>query len=310
MANDFLKRIRTDVVLHCGSLQTLLVEKYGKPMEEHLSVWVLDHPDQFQDAIKQCISAGCDTVHTATQAASPFRSKLFGQSVVDRIYELNYKSARLVKEVIPEDHYIVGNISFSNPDFLEPLGDMTYDEVYEGYKQQILGLAEGGVDALHISGNHIEEGVIAVKVAKDLTDLPVMAQDVFYSTKKGLRSMMGLDPRTSSAKFQETGAEVIGANCGLMTKSLNPSEWCPAATVLLKEIRQGTDRLLSIQPDPGVPQLINGKTVWPVSPEQMANEVLNWIDAGARVVGGCCGTSLEHYKRMSAFVQEWRSGRV
>lgn len=305
MATDFLERLHNnEVLILYVPMQTLLVEEYGKPMEAHLSEWVLDHPKEYQDAARRSFAAGCDMVHTATQASSPFRSKLFGKEVVDRVYEFNFKSAKLAREVTPEGCYVVGNISYSNPDFLEPLGNMTYDEVYEGYKQQISGLAEGGVDLFHIAGNHIDEGVIAIKVAKDLTDLPVIANDVFYPTKKGFRSMMGLDPETSAAKLHQTGAEIIGTNCGLMTKSLDTSEWYPAATALLKELRQGTDKYLCIQPDPGIPQLINGKTVWPVSPEAMAGEVLNWVDAGASLVGGCCGTGLEHYGKIAAVLRE------
>ena len=304
MATDFLERLRNEILIAFMPMQTFLVEEYGKLMEEHLSVWVVNHPEEYQDALRRSYAAGCDMGHTATQASNPFRSKPFGQAVVDRVYELNYKSAKLAREVTPEDCYVIGNISHSNPDFLEPLGDLTYNEVYEGYKKQILGLAEGGVDAFHISGNHIEEGIIAVKVAKNFTDLPVIAHDVFYPTKKGFRSLMGLEPKTSAAKLHETGAEVIGANCGSMSKSPDTSEWYPAATVLLKELRTGTDKPLSIQPDPGIPQLINDKTVWPVSPEEMADEVLNWVDAGAHFVGGCCGTSLEHYQGIAAVLRD------
>jgi 5-methyltetrahydrofolate--homocysteine methyltransferase len=236
--------------------------------------------------------------HTATQASSPFRSKPFGKEVMDRVYELNFKSAKLAREVTPKDCYVVGNISYSNPDFLEPLGNMTYDEVYEGYKLQISGLADGGVDLFHISGNHIDEGVIAIKVAKDLTNIPVIANDVFYPTKKGFRSMMGLDPKTSAARLQEAGADVVGTNCGLMTKSLDTSEWYPAATTLIEELRQGTDKYLCMQPDAGLARLVEGKTVYPASPEEMASEVLNWVNAGVNLVGGCCGTGLEHYRKI------------
>ena len=307
MVSDFLERLRKDVLIGYMPMQTFLVEEYGKPMEQHLSEWVLDHPDEFKDAIRKSYAAGCDMTHTATQASSPMRTKPFGEALLKRIYEFNFKSAKLAREVTPEGYYVIGNISHSNPDFLEPLGDYTYEEVYEGYKTQISGLAEGGVDAFHISGNHIEEGIIAIKVAKDLTDIPVIAHDVFYPTKRGFRSMMGLDPKTSAAKLQETGAEIIGTNCGLMTKSSDTSEWYPAATALIREIREGCDRYLCLQPDAGLAQLVDGKTVHPASPEEMAREVLNWVDAGARIVGGCCGANLEHCRRIAAVIREKRA---
>ncbi len=116
--------------------------------------------------------------------------------------------------------------------------------------------------------------------------------------------MTGLDPKTASAKLQEAGADVVGFNCGLMTKSLDTSEWYPAATTLLKEMKQGTDRYLFAAPDAGLAQLISDRTVYPASPEEMASEVLNWVDVGARIVGGCCGTSVEHGRRVSAVLRD------
>jgi 5-methyltetrahydrofolate--homocysteine methyltransferase len=306
VATDFLERLQYDVLISWVPLHTLLVD-WGKDLESHLSEWIINHPEEFQDAQKQSLDAGVDLTFTATQAASPWRAETFG--LRDRIYEFNFESARLAKEVTPRSHYVCGNVSTTNPDFLGPIGNMTYDEVYEGYKVQISALIEGGADIIMVSGNHLEEGVIAIKVAKDLADIPVVVQNVFYATKKGFRTMMGVDAKAASARSQDAGADVIGANCGLMTKSIDSLEWCPAATALVKEMRQGCDKPLAMQPDPGVPQLIDSKTVWPVSPEQMASEVPNWIDAGAFLVGGCCGTNLEHYRQILAKVREWRRAK-
>src|SRR4030042_174280 len=104
-------------------------------------------------------------------------------------------------------------VSTTNPDFLEPLGNMTYQEVYEGYKEQISALLEGGIDVLLIAGNHIDEALVAIKVARDLCDLPIISQNIFYTTKKGFRTMMGMDPATGSARLEEAGVDVIGGSC-------------------------------------------------------------------------------------------------
>ena len=302
MAEDILKRLEREVLIGYAPMQTMLVHEYGKPMEQHLSEWVVDNPKDYQDALKRSYEAGCDMGHTATQASSPFRSKVFGQAMVDRVYELNLESAKLAREVTPEDCYVVGNISHSNPDFLEPVGDMTPEEVYEGYRMQISGLAEGGVDAFHISGNHIDEGVIAIGVAKDLTDIPVIGQDVFYPTVRGFRSMIGLDPATSAARLDEAGADIIGTNCGSMTESLDPSAWYPAATPLFEEMRQGSPKCMCIQPDAGLARLEEEESVYPAPADEMAREVSNWVKAGARILGGCCGTTLEHFRQISAVI--------
>jgi len=283
MAMNFIERLRNtnDVLVYFGPMPTLLAGEYGYPLEEHVSVWIVDHPKEFQDALRRIYATGHDCAQIATQSTSPFRSKPFGQAVVERVYELNYTTAKLAKEVTPEGRYIIGIIGTTTPDFMEPVGNMTYDEVYEGYLEQIKGLAGGGVDSIAVCGNEIEQTEIVIKAIQDhYPDIPVIARHVFYAGKKGFRTMQGLDPKTASARLNETGAEVIGFSCGLMTKSL------------------------MIMPDPGVPVLIEDKTVWPVSPEEMASEVPNWIDVGARIIAGCCGTSLEHGMKVSDVVRE------
>jgi 5-methyltetrahydrofolate--homocysteine methyltransferase len=307
MAMTFMERLRNtdDVLVHFGPIPTFLAAEYGYPLEEHVSVWIVDHPEEFQDACRRIYASGHDSIQIGTQSASPFRSRPFGKEVEDRVYELNYRTAELTREVTPEDHYSVGIIGTTTPDFLEPLGNMTYDEVYQGYMGQIKGLVEGKVDVIAVTGNEIEQTEIVIKAIKErYPDIPIIARNIFYAGKKGFRTWAGLDPQAATVRLHKTDAEVIGAACGLMTKSLDTSEWYPAATALLKEIRQGTDKYIMIQPDPGQPQLVNGKTVWPVSPEEMASEVMNWVNVGARIVGGCCGTGLEHGIKILAVLRE------
>ena len=307
---DFIEKLRNtdDVLVMFYAMQTFLVEEYGKPMGAHLSEWILAHPTEFQDCLRRVCAAGHDIVHTGTQASSPFRAKSFG--VGDRIYELNYQSVKLAKEVTPANCYVPGIISSSNPDWLEPVGNMTYDEVYQGYWEQVLPMLDAGVDLIVVSGDHIDESVIAIKVIKDHSDIPVMGSNIIYAGKMGFRTMTGVDPQTASAKLQEAGADAVGFACGLMTKSLDASEWYPAAASLLKEVKQGTDRYLFALPNAGLPQLINDRAVYPASPEEMAIEVLNWVDVGARIVGGCCGTSIEHGKQVSAVLKEHKAKRL
>ena len=304
MVADFRERLRNtkDVFVECQSMHTILVEEYGKPMEAHISNWVIAHPSEFQDAIRRAFAAGCDIVHIATQASSPIRAKPFG--VDGKVHELNCIPAKLAKEVAPEYGYIIGDISSSNPDFLEPVGNLTPEEVYNGYHKQASGLLEGGVDLIAVSGNHLDESLLGIKAVRSLSKIPILTDNVFYATKKGFRTMVGVDPIIASAKLQEAGADVVGFACGLMTKSRDSSEWYPGATALLKEMKKGTDRYLRVIPDPGLPELIDNRTVWPASPEEMAREVPNWVEVGARVIGGCCGTTFEHLRQISEVLRE------
>jgi len=303
MAVDLRERLRktNDVLLHYPPLHSMLAD-WGKDLESNLSQWIVDHPDKYQDALRQGFAAGCDFAGTQTQAASPWRAEPFG--LRHKIYEFNYQSAKLAREVTPPDRYVLGHVSITNPDFLQPLGNLTYEEVYEGFKEQMTALVEGGIDVFLLVGNQTDAGEIAAKVAKDICDLPIIFQNVFFATRKGFRTMLGLTPEEASARAERAGADVVGGSCGLMTKSLNTSEWYPSATRLVNEMRRGCGQYLSVQPDAGIAQLIEGKTVYPVSPDEMANEVYHWIEAGARIVGGCCGTNLEHYRKIARVLKE------
>lgn len=296
MPSKFIERLQNDILVAYVPMQTLLMD-WGKDMESHLSEWVLANPQKYQDALRQSYAIGCDMGHTATQASSKFRSIPF--SLENKIFEFNFKSAKLAKEVTPPDHYVVGNISASNPDFLEPYGNMTYDYVYEGYKEQILGLAEGGVDLFHISGNHIDELNIAVRVAKEHTDLPVIGSNVYYRGKKGFRTMMGQDPKTASEMVDKAGSDLVCFNCGLVDYK--------ESTEVIKLMKEGTSKYLGAMPDAGLPELIQGVTVHPLTPEDAAREIPNWIRAGAHFVGGCCGTTLKHYEAISKVVKSIRA---
>jgi len=238
-------------------------------------------------------AAGCDIGNLGTQGNSRYRLKDFG--LEDKVYELTLKQTQLAKEVTPENCYLAGLIGHTGT-FFPPVGDMTVDELYKVYEEQIVPMLEGRVDLFILSENQTEAIVVGIKAVKDHCDLPVIAQNVFYSGKKGLRTLMGYDVKWASARLQEAGADVVGSSCG----GISP---IGDALTVVKEMRQGCDRPLAMRPDAGLVQLIDGKNVYPVTPEQMAKEVPGWIAAGASIVGGCCGASLKHIEAISAAVK-------
>lgn len=305
MPKSLIERLQNtdEILLHYLPLHSALAD-WGKDLESHLSEWIVTHPDAYQEAIRLSFDAGCDFVSTSTQAASPWRAAVFNMR--SKVREHNYLSAKLAKDVTPPGKYVAGFVSSTNPDFLEPLGKMTRQEVYDGYKEQISALLEGGSDVIMIVGNHIEESIIAVQVVKDLANVPIVAQNVYFFGKKGYRSMMGHDPATGSRLLKEAGADVVGGSCGLMKRpedAADPKNYYQFATRLLAEMRSGFDGFLSIQPNAGLARLVDGQTVYPATPEEMAAEARNWIKAGARIIGGCCGTGLEHYRQLAKAVR-------
>ena len=292
MARDLLERIRGgEVLIASGPIHILLEQEKGRNLEEHLGKWIVNHPNDFQDLLKAMYGAGCDMVYTGTQGCGRYRLREFG--LEDRLYELTLRQTRLAREVTPENCYLGGVLGISGA-FLPPVGDTTVDELYESYVEQIIPMLEGGVDLLIFAENDTEEIAIAIKAVKDLCDLPVIGQSMLYAGKTGIRTLMGVDAKMASARLQEAGAKIIGATCGDLDRPIGN------ALTVVKEMRQGCDKPLSIRPDAGLAQLIDGKIVQPLTPQEMAREVPGWIAAGASIVGGCCGTSLEHIKMISA----------
>ena len=312
---NLLERLKNtnDIIIHYFPLHSALTD-WGKPLEDHLSDWILKNPNEYQDAIVKSFEAGCDLVSTSTQGSSPWRAAVYG--LQDKVYELNYESARLAKEVMQKGKYLCGFVSSTNPDFLEPIGSLKYDEVYEGYKVQISALMDGGVDTMIIAGNQPDVNAIGIKVSKDLApNIPVISQNIYYIGKTGYRTMMGHTPATGCEVLKEAGADVIGASCGLMKDKEHDfavpgqTHYYEGATELVKEMRKAYDGFISIQPNAGLAQVLDGETNYPALPHEMADEILKWVDAGARIVGGCCGTSLAHYKAISGIIHEYNKSK-
>lgn len=302
---DLLNRLRNtdDILLHYYPLHSALMD-WGKDLESHLSEWICTHKEIYQEALLKSYEAGCDFCSTSTQAASPWRAAVFG--LRHKVHEHNYLSAKWAREVTPPERYIAGFVSSTNPNFLQPVGNLTPEEVRDGYKEQIGALLEGGVDLIMVVGNQLDASVIAIHVAKSLSNLPVIAQNVFYRGKKGYRTLMGHDPVTASRRLQDAGADVVGASCGLMKRSedsSDPRSYFQFATTLVQEIRSASTVPVSIQPNAGLAQNVKGKTIYPATPDELAEAGPEWVEAGARIIGGCCGTSLEHYRKLRRAVE-------
>ena len=300
MAKSFLERLHSGPMSLYVPTHTLLFDEYEKPLEDHLSQWVLDHPDAYQDALRRSFEAGCQCCHTATQASNAIRAATFGPEYVAKIHEYNVKSAKLAREATPEGKYVMGNLTSTNPDFVEPMGNIKPEYIPEAYKPQILGLAEGGIDAFHLAGNQIDVTMTILELIEELAGgIPVVCVHAFYSEKVGFRTLYGDSPETFAAKVDATGIPVaIGATCGRWTYDQGAE--------LAAQFRKGSDKYVLLQPDAGMPDLVDGKTSHPGTPDRLEAELPSWLDAGAWLVGGCCGTSLEHYRRIAAVLEAWR----
>ncbi len=294
----FLEAITTEPLVCYGAVATMLIER-GFDMSGCLGKWFLDNPDELRRITMQYVDAGCGIVGSAGSQSGPWKLARWG--LQDKIIELNRGVTKIIKEILPQGYFVAGTI-LPTGKLLKPLGDLDREELGDAYREEVVGYAEGGADVIWVmTMMDIEEAVIAVKAAKKFSNLPVIASMAFDVTPKGARTMMGVDPKTAATQLVEAGADIVGHNCGGVT----PEE----VTLILEEMSEVTNSPLVSKPNAGKPEVADGKTRWPFTPLQYATEVPKWVAAGARIVGGCCGSTPEHAARISEALKTKNRGQ-
>ena len=221
-----------------------------------------------------------------TNTLTANRLALARSNEADMVEAYNTAGARVCQEATAGRAYIAGDIS-STGQFLEPYGDYTEQQFHDVYAEQAKVLTESSVDLFIIETmTDLNEAVIAVKACKFVSALPVVASMSFDPTVGKPRTMMGNDIESCVHRLDEAGADVIGSNCG----SITPDQMAE----IIAEMRSLTDKPLIAQPNAGVPELIDGRAEFRLPPEDFAEGLVKCIEAGARLVGGCCGTTPSH----------------
>ena len=176
---------------------------------------------------------------------------------------------------------------------MKPYGPLSVEEATATFAEQARALAEGGVDLLVIETMFaFEEADAAFKGARSVTDLPIV---VSFSYDRGVRSMMGVKPADMFKRYKEMGAVMIGANCGTTLENMEKIQQEYAVT--------GPGFPLWAKPNAGLPHLLDGVTIFDVTPEQMAEYALKYVALGAQVVGGCCGNMHGHIAAIAKAVK-------
>jgi len=240
--------------------------------------------------------AGCDMITTNSFGGSQFVLERHG--LADRVYELNRAAARVAKAAANENGWAIGDVGPFG-DFLEPVGDVTAEELREAFKAQIAALVEGGADAILIETmSDPAEAVVGVEAAKACDPaMPVIVTYAFQKTVSGeFRTMMGTSVAEAVRCATDAGADIVGTNCGT---DLGLNDYVELARQLVAAAGKTP---VIVQPNGGSPRTENGKTFYDASPKQMADAARQLLAVGVRIIGGCCGTTPEHLATMSRTV--------
>jgi len=263
-----------------GAMGTQLAARGGVPG----AMASLDYPHLIKEIHIEYMNAGVDIILTNTLTAN--RIALEHAGLVDKIKEINAAGVRICKEAVGDKCYVCGDMS-STGKFMEPLGDYTEQQFADNAAEQAEILAKNGVDLIIIETmTDVRETAIATKAVKAATGLPVIASISFDPARGDYRTMMGDNIEKTIEDLTEAGADVIGANCG----TIDPHEM----SEVIARMRALTNIVLSAEPNAGKPELSEGEVQFKLTPEEFAEGAFKCVEAGATLIGGCCGTSPAH----------------
>lgn len=239
------------------------------------------------------LEAGSDAVLTNTFGANKFALARHGLG--DKVEEINNAGAQIARQAARGGRYVLGDIGPSG-DFLEPLGNLKPEGLKEAFIDQARALSAGGVDGFIIETmTSLDEVAIAIEAVKSVSceELPVFASFAFDQVVGDFKTMMGVDVKSAVTKMISLGVDAVGFNCGTITldEYVELAKKFVSATKALKK-----KVLVFAEPNAGKPELVDGRAVYKVTPEDFAAATEKIHSAGVNIIGGCCGTGPEHIK--------------
>ncbi len=289
--NALLERLKSgELLISDGATGTFLqqhgLEPGGCPEEFNAS-----HPEVVREMARQYFEAGSDMVLTNSFGGSIFMQKKYGYG--ERVAEFNRSAAEHASSQAPDGSFVIGSVGPTG-EFLEPLGPVSESQMYDAFANQIKALEAGGADGVVVETmTAVEEATLAVRAARENTDLVVMATMVFDKGPRGFFTMMGVTPERAVNTMQEAGAHVVGSNCGNGIDNM---------VDIARRMRAETDGFLLIHSNAGIPAMRAGEIVYPETPEYMAERFRELAELGVNIIGGCCGTGPDHIRALAAAV--------
>jgi 5-methyltetrahydrofolate--homocysteine methyltransferase len=296
--SDNLKTLLDQKILVGDGAMGTMLQAAGLTAGHCPEEWNVSHSEEIAKIQKAYIDAGADIIETNSFGGNKYRLGFHGYA--DSVSLFNQKSAEVARSVCPEGKFVAGSVGPTG-EFLEPMGEMTKDQLTDAFKAQIEALLAGGVDILVIETmSDIGEARAAIDAAKQLsTDIPVFVTMTYEKHATGYRTMMGVQPADMVNPLIDAGADVIGANCGTGMEDM---------IEIVRSIREKTQFPLLVQANAGLPVQEGRQTYYKESPQDRGLSVKQILQLGVNIIGGCCGTTPEHIKATRAAVDEFVNG--
>jgi 5-methyltetrahydrofolate--homocysteine methyltransferase len=271
------------IVIGDGAMGTML-QKHGLEFGECPERFNLERPDVVSMVHRAYADAGAEYVETNTFGANSIGLARYG--LEDRLKEIITAAVAAAREGAGGRALIAASVGPTGQ-LLEPYGDASHEDVRAAFREAAECLDGEGVDFFVVETmTDINEALLAVDAILSVSDRPVAATMPFQKTPKGMRTVMGNEPADCAARLRDAGASIVGTNC---CNGVEEAVW------IIEEMR-GAGVPLMAQPNAGIPVIEGGKPVYTQTPERMAAELPRLIEAGARIIGGCCGTTPEHIR--------------
>lgn len=276
------------IILADGATGTML-QSMGLQAGDSPDSWAIKNPAAILTVHRAYVEAGAERLTACTFGAN--RIKLSHYGLGKEVAAINYAAVKLARQAAGDRAKVGGNLGPTGK-LIRPLGDVSFEEVFDVYAEQVIALNEAGVDYFILQTMiDIQEVRAALLAAKQYGKAPVVCQMTFEASG---RTVTGTDPATAAVTLASLGADALGANC-----SLGPEQLLP----LVEEMIAATELPVTIRPNAGMPSLRDGKTYFPLNPEQYAAWVPRIVAAGVTAIGGCCGTTPQHIAAVRGALQ-------
>ena len=307
MRINYLERIKKGILLFDSAMGTAIYD-HGVFLNRCFEEVSLTNPDIILEIHQANVDAGAQVLTTNTFAANP--RKLAGHNLSDKIGDINLASVRLAREAAGEDIYVAGSMGPLG-ERIAPLGKLTEEEVFEDFRKQASYLIEGGVDLVLLETfRSVTEMLIAARAVKSISaDMPVQGH-FSLSPPSGITEGNALDEYKSgflnkavrkAVRIDNSElVDVAGCNCGV-----GPADMLE----ILNAVRGHITKPFAVLPNAGFPKEVDGRQLYLADPDYFSEYSLKFLDAGAAIIGGCCGTSSEHIRKMGKAVLNLDAGR-